>query len=154
MKYGYRHGEMHYNGIVPCILAEAYLDSGDAVPVDYKVWCFDGKPWCIWACHGRTADHVYVNVYDLDWTPRPEASVYTDHYRDGGCSLPKPATLPQMLEAAARLSEGFPEVRVDFYEVDGKLYVGELTFYTSAGFANFSPDKYNRIFGDMIKLPE
>ena len=153
VKYGYRHGEMHYNGIEPCILAEQYLDSGESVPIDYKVWCFDGKPYCIWACHGRTAEHVYVNVYDLDWTPRPEASVFTDHYRDGGCSLPKPATLPQMLEAAARLSEGFPEVRVDFYEVQGKLYFGEMTFASLMGRMDFYTPEFLRELGDQVKLP-
>ena len=153
VKYGYRHGEMHYNGIEPCILAEEYLDSGEAVPVDYKVWCFDGKPYCIWACHGRTADAVYVNVYDLDWNPRPEASVFTGHYRDGGCSLPKPATLPQMLEAAARLSEGFPEVRVDFYEVRGRLYFGEMTFASLMGMMDFYTDDFLKELGDQVKLP-
>ncbi len=153
VQYGYRHGEMHYNGIEPCILAEQYLDSGESVPIDYKVWCFDGKPYCIWACHGRTAEHVYVNVYDLDWTPRPEASVFTDHYRDGGCSLPKPATLPQMLEAAARLSEGFPEVRVDFYDVQGKLYFGEMTFASLMGRMDFYTPEFLRELGDQVKLP-
>ena len=152
-KYGYRHGEMHYNGIDPCILAEQYLDSGDAAPVDYKVWCFDGKPYCIWACYGRTADHVYVNVYDLDWNPRPEASVFTDHYRDGGSSLPKPETLPQMLEAAAKLSEGFPEVRVDFYEVRGKLYFGEMTFASLMGRMDFYTDDFLKELGDQTILP-
>ena len=152
-KYGYRHGEMHYNGIDPCILAEQYLDSGDAVPVDYKVWCFDGKPYCIWACHGRTAEAVYVNVYDLDWTPRPEASVFTDHYRDGGSSLPKPETLPQMLAAAAKLSEGLPEVRVDFYEVQGKLYFGEMTFASLMGRMDFYTPEFLQELGDQVKLP-
>ena len=152
-KYGYRHGEMHYNGIDPCILAEQYLDSGDAVPIDYKVWCFNGRPYCIWACHGRTEDAVYVNVYDLDWTPRPEASVFTDHYRDGGCSLPKPSTLPQMLEAAARLSEGFPEVRVDFYEVCGRLYFGEMTFASLMGRMDFYTPEFLKELGDQVKLP-
>ena len=153
VKYGYRHGEMHYNGIDPCILAEQYLDSDDAVPVDYKVWCFDGKPYCIWACYGRTADAVYVNVYDLEWSPRPEASVFTDHYRDGGCSLPKPETLPQMLQAAAKLSEGLPEVRVDFYEVRGKLYFGEMTFASLMGRMDFYTPEFLQELGDQVKLP-
>jgi O-antigen/teichoic acid export membrane protein len=152
-QYGYRHGEMHYNGIDPCILAEQFLDSGDTVPVDYKVWCFDGKPYCIWACYGRTADHVYVNVYDLDWNPRPEASVFTDHYRDGRAILPKPETLPQMLEAAAKLSEGFPEVRVDFYEVRGKLYFGEMTFASLMGMMDFYTPEFLKELGDQVKLP-
>ncbi len=153
VRYGYRHGEMHYNGIDPCILAETFLDGGDAVPVDYKVWCFDGKPYCVWACHGRTADAVYVNVYDLDWNPRPEASVYTGHYRDGGSSLPRPETLPQMLEAAAKLSEGFPEVRVDFYEAGGKLYFGEMTFASLMGRMDFYTEDFLKELGDQVKLP-
>ena len=152
-QYGYRHGEMHYNGIDPCILAEEFLDSGDTVPVDYKIWCFDGKPYCIWACYGRTADHVYVNVYDLDWNPRPEASVFTDHYRDGRAILPKPETLPQMLEAAATLSAGFPEVRVDFYEVRGKLYFGEMTFASLMGMMDFYTPEFLKELGDQVKLP-
>ena len=153
VKYGYRHGEMHYNRIEPCILAEQYLDGGDAVPVDYKTWCFDGKPYCVWACHGRSAEAVYVNVYDLDWNPHPEASVFTEHYRDGGSSLPRPATLPQMLAAAAKLAEGFPEVRVDFYEVGGKLYFGEMTFASLMGRMDFYTPEFLKEMGDHVTLP-
>lgn len=152
-KYGYRHGEMHYNRISPRILAEAYLDSGSAVPVDYKIWCFDGKPYCIWACYGRTKDCVYVNVYDLDWKPRPEASVFTEHYRDGGCSLPRPVTLQQMLDAAARLSAGFPEVRVDFMEAKGHLYFGEMTFASLMGRMDFYTDAFLKELGDQVTIP-
>ena len=96
-------------------------------------------------------DIEFITFYDNDFNIIPCSN-------DEGPSLvspfPKPANFDKMLEIAAKLSQNIPHVRVDFYEVDGKLYVGELTFYTSAGFANFSPDKYNRIFGDMIKLPE
>jgi O-antigen/teichoic acid export membrane protein len=152
-KYGYRHGEVHYNGIDPCILAETYLDSGDVLPIDYKVWCFDGKPYCIFVCLGRTAEYLYVNVYDLDWNPCPEACVYSDHYRDGGSSLTKPSTLPQMLEAAARLSKGFPEVRVDFYEVQGKLYFGEMTFASLMGMMNYFTPDFLQELGEQVKLP-
>ena len=152
-KYGYRHGELHYNGIVPCILAEEYLDSGEAVPVDYKVWCFDGRPYCIWACQDRSADHVYVNIYDLDWNPRPEVSVTAGHYLTGDGTLPRPVTLQRMLEAAATLSEGFPEVRVDFYEVRGRLYFGEMTFAGQAGFMDYFTPGFLRELGDRVKLP-
>ena len=152
-KYGYRHGEMHYNGIAPCILAEEYLDSGEAVPVDYKVWCFDGQPYCIWACQDRSADHVYVNIYDLDWNPRPEVSVTAGHYLTGDGTLPRPVTLQRMLEAAATLSEGFPEVRVDFYEVRGRLYFGEMTFAGQAGYMDYFTPEFLRELGDRVKLP-
>lgn len=151
--YGYRHGEIHYNGITPCILAESYLDSGDTTPTDYKVWCFDGKPYCILACSGRTRDYVYLNVYSLDWKPRPEVSVYSDHYRDGGGKLPRPQTFPQMLEAAAALSQGFPEVRVDLYEVGGKLYFGEMTFTSLMGRMDYFTDDFLLELGNQVKLP-
>ena len=160
-KYGYRHGELHYNGIEPCIIAEAFLEGGapvpgfeDGAPADYKIWCFDGKPYCIWGCYGRTGESVYVNVYDKDWNPRPEASVFTAHYRDGRCALPRPATLPLMLEAAAALSEGFPEVRVDFYEAGGKLYFGEMTFASLCGKMDFYTPEFLRELGDQVKLDQ
>ena len=152
-KYGYRHGEMHYNGIEPCIVAETYLDSGESLPVDYKVWCFNGKPHSIMTCSGRTADYLYLNVYDLDWSPRPGVCVSSDHYRVGGSSLPKPETLPQMLDAAAKLSEGFPEVRVDFYEVKGRLYFGEMTFSSQMGMMEYFTDAFLKTLGDQVILP-
>ena len=153
VKYGYRSGELHYNGIEPCILAEEYLDGGGRAPVDYKVWCFGGKPYCIWACYDRTQEATFVNVYDLDWHVRPEASVFTEHYRDGGGRLPRPVTLERMLQAAAALSEGFPEVRVDFYEVDGRLYFGEMTFASLGGMMDFYTEDFLRELGDRVQLP-
>ena len=153
VKYGYRLGELYYNDITPCILAEEYLDSGTEVPVDYKVWCFGGRPWCIWACEGRTADHVDVNIYDLDWNVRPEVSVGTAHYRVGNGRLPRPVTPERMLQAAADLSAGFPEVRVDFYEVRGRLYFGEMTFAGSAGRMDYFTPEFLREMGDQVTLP-
>lgn len=154
VKYGYRHGETYYNGIPPRIIAEMYLDGGDKSPVDYKIWCFDGKPYCIWTCYGRTPQYTYVNVYDANWRVHPEYSVFTDHYRDGKGILPKPHSLDDMLEAAAALSEGFPEVRVDFYEIKGRLYFGEMTFANYAGKVDFFTDEYLKELGDQITLPK
>lgn len=152
VKYGYRHGEVHYNGIRPRILAEEFLDGGETAPTDYKVWCFDGKPHCIWACYGRTPEYTYVNVYDTQWKVRPEASVFTAHYRDGGGKLPRPASLERMLSAAAALSEGFPEVRVDFYDIGGRLYFGEMTFASLMGRMDFYSDDFLREMGSLVRI--
>lgn len=137
VKYGYKMGETYYNKIKPCIIAEEFLESHDCSfsksLVDYKMWCFDGKPYCTWVCHNRDKSCTYVNIYDMDWNVHPEYSVFTDHYRDGKGQVPKPKTFDQMKDAASILSKGFPEVRVDFYEVDGKLFFGELTFMSIAG---------------------
>lgn len=157
VKYGYINGELYYNRIKPCIIAEQLLESRDTTfsssLVDYKVWCFDGKPFCIWTCHNRTKDSTYVNVYDLNWNVHPEYSVFTDHYRDGKGAVPKPKTFDQMMSAASVLSKGFPEVRVDFYDVDGILYFGELTFMTLFGQIDFYTDEFLKELGEQCILP-
>jgi len=156
-KFGYINGETYYNTIKPCIIAEEFLESHDCTfsssLVDYKVWSFDGKPYCTWACHNRDKHCTYVNVYDMDWNVRPECSVFTDHYRDGKGMVPKPKTLDKMMEAASILSKGFPEVRVDFYEVDGRLYFGELTFMTLYGQIDFYTKDFLIELGNQCILP-
>lgn len=156
-KFGYWNGETFYNAIPPVVLAESFLEPSDkslsSTPVDYKVWCFDGKPHSVWTCHGRTSDEVFVNLYDLDWNVRPEVSVFTPHYKDGQGKVPRPDNLDQMLEAAAILSKGFPEVRVDFYIVDGRLYFGEMTFASLAGKMDFYTQDYLEELGRQCVLP-
>lgn len=157
-KFGYVHNEIYYNKISPCIVAEEFLVSKDcgfsSSLVDYKVWCFNGNPYCTWVCHNRTKESAYVNVYDMEWNVHPEYSVFTEHYRDGEGLVPKPKTFAQMMNAAAKLSEGFPEVRVDFYEVDGRLYFGELTFMTLGGKIDFYTDEFLLELGQQCKLPQ
>ena len=156
-KFGYLNGEMYYNSIKPCIIAERFLplDSGvpGATPVDYKIWCFDGKPYSVWACYGRTSHETYVNVYDLDWNVHPEASVFTEHYKDGRGVVPRPGCLGEMLDAAAVLSEGFPEVRMDFFVSGGKPYFGEMTFASYGGKMDFYTKEYLEELGRQCVLP-
>ncbi|MBO5592090.1 MAG: glycosyltransferase [Prevotella sp.] len=156
VKYGYVHGELYYNRIEPCILAEQWLVQ-DEHPftqslIDYKVWCFNGKPYCIWTYHNRTRDCVYMNIYDLDWQAHPERLVPTEHYRDGEGVVPRPKNLQQMLDAASMLSEGFPEARVDFYIVRDKIYFGEITFATSCGHIDHVAPEFLREMGKMCNI--
>lgn len=154
--YGYYQGEPHYMKIKRCIIAEALLEEKENTfstsLVDYKVWCFHGKPYCVWACYSRSAECTYVGSYDLDWNYHPEHSIFTDHYRDGGPCVTKPKTFDEMMAAAAKLSEGYPEVRIDFYDVDGKLYFGEMTFTSAGGFMPFYTKEYQLEMGNQIKL--
>ena len=156
-KFGYLNGEMYYNSIKPCIVAEQFLKADGEVPggipADYKVWCFDGRPYSVWVCYGRTASETYVNIYDLDWNVHPEVSVFTGHYRDGKGAVPRPACLDRMLEAAAALSEGFPEVRVDFFVSGGRLYFGEMTFASYGGKMDFYTKDYLEELGRQCILP-
>lgn len=156
-KFGYRNCEPHYNKIHPQIIAEQFLESKQDIfsssLVDYKVWCFDGKPYSIWACYNRDHDGTDVNLYDLTWKVHPECSVFTNYYRDGKGRCPKPKVLDEMLEAASVLSKGQPEVRVDFYIVDGKLYFGELTLTSMCGRMSCYTKDYLIELGNQVKLP-
>jgi len=156
-KYGYSDCEPHYNKIKPLIVAEQYLESTDEdfsfSLVDYKVWCFDGKPYSVWACYNRDHDGTDVNLYDLDWNVHPECSVFTPYFRDGKNKVKRPEKLEEMLLAASKLSEGFPEVRVDFYIVEDKLYFGEMTFTCARGRMSFYTKEYLKELGDQVKLP-
>ena len=156
-KFGYLNGEMYYNSIKPCIVAERFLEAdGEApggIPADYKVWCFDGSPYSVWVCYGRTSSETYVNIYDLDWNVHPEASIFTVHYRDGKGAVPRPACLDRMLEAAAILSASFPEVRMDFFVSGGRLYFGEMTFASYGGKMDFYTKEYLEELGRQCKLP-
>lgn len=148
--------EPHYLKIEPVVIAEEFLVDNDhdfsSSLIDYKVWCLSGKPYCIWACYSRTVESVYVRTYDLNWNYRRECSIFTDHYREGKIDIPKPQSLTQMLDAAKRLSEGFPEVRVDFYEVNGKLYFGELTFTSNRGCQDFFTKEFLLEMGSLVDL--
>ena len=151
-------GEPHYIGIPRCIIAEQLLDARkQSVPssslIDYKVWAFDGKPMYIWCGLDRTPKSVEVITYDPDWNARPELSVDDAHYHLTSKRLPRPVTLDQMLDAAAKLSKGHPQVRVDFYEVEGKLYFGEMTFTASSGINFFYTEDFRLELGSYTQLP-
>lgn len=156
-KFGYSTGETFYNKIKPLIIAEEFLvdnvNTFSSSLVDYKVWCFNGKPYCTWACHSRTKGCTYVNIYDMNWNVHPELTIPTDHYRDGKGVVPKPKTFDEMMEAASVLSKGFPEVRVDFYEVNGKLYFGEMTFMTCFAEINHYTPEFLVELGEQCVLP-
>ena len=151
------NGEPHYAAMKPCMIAEEVLDckkqpiETDTL-IDYKIWCFNGKPHHIWACFNRHQGSVEVATYDLDWKRHDECSVFTSHYKQAQSDLPKPVSLDKMLEIVSKLSCGIPQVRVDLYEVDGKPYFGEMTFSSAGGFMNFYTSKFLREMGDLVDL--
>lgn len=157
-RFGYHAGESHYNKIHPCVVAEQLLDvrqqaAESETPIDYKIWCFDGQPFVVWACWNRHHDNVQVATYDLNWQLHPEWSRSTPHYQLNCRPMQRPKTLDRMLEVAARLSKGFPEVRVDLYEIGGRVYFGELTFTSAEGIMDFYTPEFLRMMGDKVTLP-
>ena len=156
-KFGLSMGEFHYAKMKPCLIAEELLDATkqpieSTSLIDYKVWCFDGEVSYIWVCINREKDSVEVMLYDTSWNPHPEHCVTTHHYLTTEKQIPRPVTLDKMISTAADLSKGFPQVRIDFYEVDAKLYFGEMTFTSNTGYMNFYTREFMLELGKKVKL--
>lgn len=154
-KYGALTGETHYALIKPCIIAEELLVSRGAESlIDYKIWCFDGKHAYI-VCYSNRHDKYYceIGVYDTEWNSHPEFLRYSSHYKKEKVPIERPLCLKQMLDIASRLSRGIPQVRVDLYEVAGKVYFGEMTLTSSGGYmAHFTRDFLDKM-GEQTVLP-
>lgn len=152
--------EPHYRLIRPCIIVERFLEeTGPAAKwssslVDYKVWCFNGQPECICVYFDRTPHSVRMACFDTAWKEHPERLVYSDHFRKSDVQIPKPEGLEKMLEYASVLSEGFPQVRVDFYYISGRVYFGEMTFTSNGGYMDYFTPGYLREMGTLCRLPE
>ena len=143
--------EWPYKNVKPRIIAEKYMeDHIDGELRDYKFFCFDGEPKAMFVASDRASDNVKFDYFDLNFNHLDNKQKYPHAEQP----LRKPVTFEKMIELSKVLSKGFPHVRVDFYEVDGQLYFGELTFYHFSGFMPFEPNKWDKIFGDWIKLPQ
>lgn len=143
--------EWPYKDVRPRIIAEQYMeDHVDGELRDYKFFCFDGEPKAMFIASDRASDHVKFDYYDLKFNHLDIKQKYP-HAQE---ALRKPVTFEKMIDFSKILSKGFPHVRVDFYEVDGHLYFGELTFYHFSGFMPFEPDRWDKVFGDWLKLPK
>lgn len=156
--YGLSEGNPHYSRIRPRVIAEELL-LNDAVSakysrsiIDYKIWCFNGKACYIWVCTDRTHSGTDVLVYDTEWNAHPEYSRVTKYYRQGSV-IPKPENFKNMLSMAEKLAAPFPVVRVDLYNIAGRILFGELTFTAVGGLMNCYTDAFLKMTGDMIRLP-
>lgn len=155
--YGEFEAGLHYMQIKPCIIAEELLITPVRLQkyskslIDYKMWCFNGHCQYIWACCNRDKHGAEVLFYDKEWICHPEFSIFTEHYRQGNI-IPKPLNLNQMIAMAETLSKPFPCVRVDLYNIDGKIYFGEMTFTSLGGMMNYFTDEFLNKAGDMIDL--
>lgn len=151
--YGHHNAQLHYTRIKPCIIAEELLIDPSLEPgeniLDYKVWCFDGSPETIMTVCGRRGSQYYVSFYDLDWNniSHKVLNPKSPHY--GNISIPRPKRLKEMLDYAAELSSGLPEVRIDFYNIDGIIHFGEMTFTTGFGYCS---EEYYDYLGSKIDL--
>ncbi len=146
--------EYHYKDIVPKIFAEKLL--GENI-IDYKICCFNGEPKFLQICFDRNMHQhtVKYNYYDNDLNPLyiSELSTPADYTVDINSIKPKKFEL--MKEYAKKLSQDFKFVRVDFYEINGTVYLGELTFTPAGGHLKYNESDKKEIsllFGNMLKL--
>ena len=162
-RFGRDTNERHYLRIKPCLIVEQLLvdpsvESFSRSLVDYKIWCFEGKPYCIFVAVDRDLEkiegehHVFFDVYDNQWnriegamtgkTPLPERI------------LPKPKNMERLLECASILSKGHKQMRVDLYDIEGRVYFGELTMTSQGGYMDYFTKDFLLMLGsqfDVIK---
>ena len=155
--YYYAGYEWPYKNVPPRIIAEKFMadekqsELGLDDMTDYKFMCFNGIVRCVFTCTDRRSDDgLKVTFFDNDWKQLP----FERHYPAAAAgSIKRPNQFGLMKQLAEKLSENIPFVRVDFYEINNQVYFGELTFYPGAGMEEFSPEKYDYILGEWIKLP-
>ena len=141
--------EWVYKGLKARIIAEEYLE-GEVN--DYKFFCFDGEPKFMFVATDRfnAEEETKFDFFDMDWNHLDLRSGHPNAAVPPAC----PSCFGEMKRLAARLSRGLPQVRLDFYEIDGKVLFGEYTFYHWGGFMAFDPDSADETIGRMFKLPE
>lgn len=149
--YYYNGREWPYKNIKPKIICEKFMVDESGVELkDYKFLCFNGKVKCSFVCLNRNkSTGLNVDFYDMDWKPMP----FERHYSCSDTVISKPINFDKMVEFAEILSKNIPFVRVDFYETNGQLYFGELTFYPGGGFEEFTPESYDYLLGSWMELP-
>ncbi|MBR2367476.1 MAG: glycosyl transferase [Alistipes sp.] len=143
-------GEWPYKGIKKYIFAEELIGNADEELVDYKFYCFDGYVDAVLMCIDRQIGDPKFYFFDKRW----ELKRYNKRGKQApeGFTLPRPKNMEQMFDLASKISQGIPHLRVDLYNVDGKIYFGEATFFTASGFdANRLPEA-DLYFGGLINL--
>lgn len=148
-----RGREWPYKDVKPRIIAEQFMQDGTQPNglLDYKFYCFNGEPKLLYVSEGLE-DHstAKISFLDLDWT---FADFHRSDFRPFDHLPPKPNNYDQMLILAKELSAGIPFLRVDLYEINGKIYFSELTFFPCSGMMPFEPERWNEKLGSWIMLP-
>lgn len=146
--------EWGYDGIVPRITAERLLPRNESNDIpDYKFFCFDGKVFCLYIMQSYIDDHSKgeLGFFDREFNLLP---VRRKDFNPLLAMPNKPDRFNEMVEAAEVLSEGFPHVRVDFFDIERKPVFAEMTFYNASGYTVFEPDSFDFVMGGEFVLPE
>ena len=145
--------EYQYRNIIPKIMCEKFISDNGQVPLDYKIYCFNGKPHVILVCkdrfndNSRKAQYLY---YDQQWNfmPLNKCDEKIENPR-----IEKPKNLDEMLNIASILSKDFYFARIDLYNINGKIYFGEITLSPNSGFDADITYETDLMFGIKLCLP-
>ena len=148
----YEHREYPYKNIQPRIIAEQYMvDESGTELKDYKFFCFDGTCKMLFVATDRQKrEEPFFNFFDRNYKQLP--------FRQGHPVNPvipkKPEGFEDMIRSAEKLSTGYPHVRVDLYNINGKIFFGELTFFHFSGNVPFEPEEWDYKIGEWLQLPK
>lgn len=145
-----KNKEYPYRNLKPRIIAEKYIEDESGCGLkDYKFFCFNGEPHFLFVATGRQKNDTRFDFFDLEWNHLPIINGHpnTDY------PIKKPENFSEMIDVARQLSQGIPHVRVDLYNVKGKIYFGEMTFFHWSGMTPFEPIEWDYKFGEYIHLP-
>lgn len=147
------HREWPYKNVKPRIIAEQYMATYKQKElIDYKFFCFNGEPKFLYVSEGLSNhENARISFVNMNYE---KTEFYRKDYRPFDKLPNKPTNFDKMKELSKELSKNIPFIRVDFYEVNGQVYFGELTFFPCSGFIPFEPEEWDRKLGDMLKLPK
>ena len=148
--YYYRSREWPYKNVKPCIIAEKFMqdEKFDNLSV-YKILCFGGEPKIFQTIKNDKTPEESIDYFDINWNRLD----LRQNFPNSAEPLEEPSNREEMLKLARELSRGFPQIRTDFYSINGRVYFSELTFYSDTGFAAFDPPEWDKILGGWIELP-
>lgn len=152
--YFWSSREWQYKHIEPRIIIEKLLqDNNGNIPFDYKLHCFNAKVRMISVDSGRGTDRHHRNWYSREWNREPykwssqKGTKFTDPSED---DIERPGTLEEMIKLSEILAQPFPYVRIDWYDLNSKLYFGEITFHHDGGVLPIIPKIWDTKLGALI----
>lgn len=150
--YYLAHREWPYKNVNRRILAEEFIETESGDLPDYKFFCFNGKAKLILVCKNRfSKEGVTEDFFDEEWNRLP---LKRPNIPTSSAEIDRPEKLQEMISLAEMLAADIPFLRADFYYANNRIYFGEMTFYPNSGFKMFEPEKWDRILGSYLELPE
>lgn len=149
--YYWASREWPYKHVSPRIIAEKYMEDESGYELkDYKFFVFNGKVKAMFIATDRNAaTETCFDFFDVDFNHLP----FTNGHPNSKHKIEKPENYEKMIELAEILGEKIPQVRIDFYNINGKIYFGEITFFHWSGLQPFNPKEWDYTFGSWIQLP-